>query len=231
MAVVNCAGCGKPVNSEAVACPQCGADPLTGAIVSAPQRLSDLPYEYTMMSCVFCGADVERTASLCPQCGHDPRARWAPPDAGEEQKTADDRPPTSGLVAAWRLYTRPWRKFASFSGRADLAEYWLFCAVNFAIALLLLAVPHSIYIQAVFSLAVPVPTLAAGARRLHDRGSSGWCLLLPLVPFVGGFSLLILLVWPSQEGDNQWGPNPNGPPAQAPANPVPNYHVWTPDQQ
>jgi uncharacterized membrane protein YhaH (DUF805 family) len=34
----------------------------------------------------------------------------------------------------------------------------------------------------VIQLAVLLPTLAVGARRLHDTGRSGWWLLIGLVP-------------------------------------------------
>ena len=41
-------------------------------------------------------------------------------------------------------------------------------------------------------LACLIPSLAIGARRLHDIGKSGWMMLVALIPCVGG---LILLFW------------------------------------
>ncbi|WFR83175.1 DUF805 domain-containing protein [Arthrobacter sp. Y-9] len=55
-------------------------------------------------------------------------------------------------------------------------------------------------IAGLFSLAVLVPTLAVGARRLHDANFSGWFLLLYLVP-IG--NLVLLFLWaqaPKPEG-------------------------------
>lgn len=61
-----------------------------------------------------------------------------------------------------------------------------------------------------FCLAVLIPALAVGVRRLHDVGKSGWMMLVGLIPFVGGIWLLVLYCTDSQYGENQWGPNPKG---------------------
>jgi uncharacterized membrane protein YhaH (DUF805 family) len=57
-------------------------------------------------------------------------------------------------------------------------------------------------------LAVFVPSVAVGVRRLHDIGKSGWWLLIAFVPFVGPVILLVFNCMDSQPGANQWGPNP-----------------------
>ena len=54
-------------------------------------------------------------------------------------------------------------------------------------------------------LACLIPSLAIGARRLHDIGKSGWNLLLGLIPLVG---CIILIIWFCQDG--QVGPNEYG---------------------
>ncbi|MBK5239505.1 MAG: DUF805 domain-containing protein [Actinomycetales bacterium] len=48
------------------------------------------------------------------------------------------------------------------------------------------------------SLALLVPSLAVGVRRLHDIGRSGWYLLFALIPLVG---IIILIVWWARAGD------------------------------
>jgi uncharacterized membrane protein YhaH (DUF805 family) len=58
-------------------------------------------------------------------------------------------------------------------------------------------------------LALFIPGLAVAVRRLHDIGKSGWNLLLCLIPLVGAIILIIWYCQPSQEGDNEYGPNPN----------------------
>jgi uncharacterized membrane protein YhaH (DUF805 family) len=46
-------------------------------------------------------------------------------------------------------------------------------------------------VGALFGLAVLLPELAVGARRLHDTGRSGWWQLLLIVPF-GIIALIVL---------------------------------------
>jgi uncharacterized membrane protein YhaH (DUF805 family) len=48
----------------------------------------------------------------------------------------------------------------------------------------------------IFGLAMLLPELAVGARRLHDTGRSGWWQLLLLIPVIG---VIILIVFWVQE--------------------------------
>ena len=64
------------------------------------------------------------------------------------------------------------------------------------------------WLHLIYNLAVLIPSLAAGVRRLHDIGKSGWSYFIGLIPLVG---VIILLVWfckDSQTGENKWGTNP-----------------------
>ncbi len=49
-----------------------------------------------------------------------------------------------------------------------------------------------------------IATVAASVRRLHDRGQSGWFLLLYLVPF-GSIVILVFMVMPGTPSDNEYG--------------------------
>lgn len=62
----------------------------------------------------------------------------------------------------------------------------------------------------IYSLALLVPSLSVGARRLHDTGRSGWWQLLMLIPLIGAIILIVFLVLDSTPGDNKYGPNPKG---------------------
>ena len=64
-------------------------------------------------------------------------------------------------------------------------------------------------IQGILQLALLLPSLAVGARRLHDTGRSGWWLLIGLIPLVGWIILLVFFVQDSKPS-NQHGPNPKG---------------------
>ena len=52
-------------------------------------------------------------------------------------------------------------------------------------------------LSALFSLAVMLPGLAVGARRLHDIDKSGWFQLLYLIPVIGW---IIVVYWAVQDG-------------------------------
>ena len=110
------------------------------------------------------------------------------------------------------------RIYADFNGRARRSEYWffiLFTAIVSAVGGVLdaiLGIRSGVYggtgpIQGVLQLALLVPTLAAGARRLHDTGRSGWWLLIGLIPIVGWIILVVFFVQDSHPA-NQHGPNP-----------------------
>jgi uncharacterized membrane protein YhaH (DUF805 family) len=107
------------------------------------------------------------------------------------------------------------QKYADFSGRARRSEYWFFFLFNF-LAQTVAGILDGLFrirnayggpIQGLVWLALLVPGLAVGARRLHDIGRSGWWLLIGLVPIVGWIVLLVFFVQDSH-GDNKYGPSP-----------------------
>ena len=59
----------------------------------------------------------------------------------------------------------------------------------------------------IYALALLIPLLSAGARRLHDTGRSGWWQLINLIPIIGTIILIILFAQDSHD-DNKYGPNP-----------------------
>lgn len=130
------------------------------------------------------------------------------------------------------------KQYADFSGRATRREYWMFTMMYFVFFVALITVAIIVGVSAgeadafmgvvfgliiVVSLALLVPTIAITVRRLHDMGMSGWWWFIGLVPYVGGFVLIVLCCLPSQPGTNKYGANKYGvmpmaaPVAQAPA--------------
>jgi|ETNmetMinimDraft_33_1059910.scaffolds.fasta_scaffold20350_4 uncharacterized membrane protein YhaH (DUF805 family) len=96
-------------------------------------------------------------------------------------------------------------KYADFEGKAIRSEYWywfLFCWICGALAIIIdvfvIGIPFESFGPAylIVSLAVFLPTLAAGARRLHDIGKSGWWQLISLT----GIGIILLIVWWATEG-------------------------------
>ncbi|MDO6707412.1 DUF805 domain-containing protein [Photobacterium sp. 1_MG-2023] len=120
----------------------------------------------------------------------------------------------------WYLYAL--KKYAVFSGRAQRQEYWYFFLINLVITLALGVVDHLLQtpgveegtgmLGGIYSLAVLLPSLAVGARRLHDIGRSGWWMLLVLVPILGFIVLVIFFVQDGQPGENEYGLNPKEDP-------------------
>lgn len=53
-----------------------------------------------------------------------------------------------------------------------------------------------------------VPLMAMTVRRLHDIGTTGFWALALLAPWVGWVIYALILLWPSQNGDNRYGPDP-----------------------
>lgn len=96
------------------------------------------------------------------------------------------------------------QKYAEFDGRARRSEYWYFTLFNLIITIALMVIGNMIhfrYIYNLYSLAVLLPSIGVGIRRMHDVGKSGWFILVPIYN-------LILSATDSQPGDNEYGPNP-----------------------
>ncbi len=88
-------------------------------------------------------------------------------------------------------------KYAEFNGRASRAEFWWF-ALFVTLVVGALGYLHE-NVAAIFMIAVLLPFLAVGARRLNDVGESPWWLLILLVP-VGGLVALGFL-WAKPPAD------------------------------
>lgn len=101
------------------------------------------------------------------------------------------------------------KNYVNFQGRATRKEFWYAFLFNFVVTFVLgLFGKVGTILTAIWSLAVLLPFLGVGARRLHDINKSGWLLLLALIPLVGE---IILIIWWAKEGDktdNQFGPVP-----------------------
>jgi uncharacterized membrane protein YhaH (DUF805 family) len=93
------------------------------------------------------------------------------------------------------------KKYADFNGTAARPEFWWWVLFTFIGNAILAAI--SFRLGNAFSLATLLPSLAVGARRLHDTDRSGWLQLLGLIPIIGW---IILIIWFAQEGkSNRYG--------------------------
>ena len=102
------------------------------------------------------------------------------------------------------------KKYANFSGRATRKAYWMF-VLFYTIFIIALSVVDAFigtaFLAMIFSLALLIPSISIGARRLHDTGRSGWWQLIALIPLIGIIVLIVFFVQDSRD-ENEYGPNP-----------------------
>jgi uncharacterized membrane protein YhaH (DUF805 family) len=94
-------------------------------------------------------------------------------------------------------------KYATFSGRATRSEFWWFYLFTFLINWIASLAAGNL-VSLLVSLAFVLPLWAAGARRLHDIGRTGWWQLI----FITVIGILVLIYWYAQETkpeENQYG--------------------------
>ena len=98
-------------------------------------------------------------------------------------------------------------KYADFNGRARRSEFWWWVLAAEIVNLVLTYVLQVQVLGFLFALAILLPNLAVGARRLHDTGKSGWLQLIALT-IIGIIPLIVFFAQDSAPGDNKYGPNP-----------------------
>ena len=98
------------------------------------------------------------------------------------------------------------KKYVEFGGRAGRPEYWWFILAVFVLQLVVSFVLGDI-VALLVNLGLLLPQLAAGTRRLHDMGKSGWFQLLWFIPVLGWAVMIYFLVQPSA-GPNEYGEGP-----------------------
>lgn len=101
-------------------------------------------------------------------------------------------------------------KYAEFSGRATRKQYWmyvLFYLIFYVVLSIIDSLLDTIFLSALYSLGLLIPSISIAARRLHDTGRTGWWQLIGIIPLIGLIVMIIFLVQESQ-GDNEYGPAP-----------------------
>jgi uncharacterized membrane protein YhaH (DUF805 family) len=101
--------------------------------------------------------------------------------------------------------------YVGFSGRARRSEFWWFFLFQVIVNILSTIVGNAIgfaLLPNLVGLALLLPGLAVGVRRLHDTGRSGWWWLIGLIPLVGIIVLIVFWVGDTQAGANKYGASP-----------------------
>lgn len=131
-------------------------------------------------------------------------------------------------------FSRFWRKYVTFSGRASRSEYWWWALIAFIISAVLQGIAAATgeggtmmnmsgnhvgtamgysgvmgIIISLWGLATILPGLALTMRRLHDANFRGWWILLALFPVLGAIAVLVMTILPSNPAGQRFDrPNP-----------------------
>lgn len=105
----------------------------------------------------------------------------------------------------------------SFSGRINRMPYWLVGIGLSAVAWLIVVVagmilPRLLFDIGLFGVGIACLwiSLAMSVKRAHDRGRSGWFVLLCFVPVLNLWPLVEFYFLRGTRGQNDYGPDPLG---------------------
>jgi uncharacterized membrane protein YhaH (DUF805 family) len=122
-------------------------------------------------------------------------------------------------------YIKVLKQYADFSGRARRTEFWMFVLINFLVSIVLGIIDSLIgtatvvgssgmvsfspgLLGGIYGLAVLIPSLAVGCRRLHDTDRTGWWQLIAVIPLIGAIVLIVFWAQDGQRMPNKYGVNP-----------------------
>jgi len=119
------------------------------------------------------------------------------------------------------------KKYVTFEGRANRAEYWGFTLLVTLVSLVLgviLGVILGIFsvnsdhpdlwviigyvVSGLTSVAILCPSLAVGVRRMHDLGKGGGWIFISLIPLIGPVWYLVLTLLHGERQENRFGAVP-----------------------
>ncbi len=99
--------------------------------------------------------------------------------------------------------------FTSFEGRISRQPFWIGTGVLFAVNVAVSLVIGGGFVGAVIGLALIYPSVCVSIKRWHDRGKSGWWVLIALIPVVGWIWTLVECGFlEGVSGANEYGPDP-----------------------
>lgn len=100
------------------------------------------------------------------------------------------------------------KNYVTFDGRARRKEFWFFMLVCFILGIIVQVIDAILgthqTLNGLLNLALLLPSLAVGARRLHDTNRSGWWQLL-ILTVIGIIPLIIWWASDTKRENNQWG--------------------------
>ena len=163
------------------------------------------------MNCPTCGNGNPADAKFCIGCGSNLILG--------EISVGTELP----MVGFGEAVSRGFRKYFTFSGRATRAEIWWWVLFTVLVRLVLGIIGGKAglpgVLNGVWGIFTLIPSLALGARRLHDINRTGWWLLLWPVPVFGWIVLIVWAIKRGDEGPNKYGLDPRQTTSQQPYKP------------
>jgi hypothetical protein len=145
------------------------------------------------MFCPKCGKENPNGTKFCTHCGADFENIGVVIGNPPPLNTPRD-PMTFGQSISTCL-----SKYIDFNGRASRPEYWWFSLFTVLMSWGAMVVDNTETLSTFINLALLLPSLAAGARRLHDTNRSGWWQLLMLT-IIG---IIPVVIWLASKGNDQ----------------------------
>lgn len=118
-------------------------------------------------------------------------------------------------------FLSPYKNYANFSGRSGRTEYWTFTLFHFVLSfvVIVLIMTFALFEQVLvatilgltyllLTLVLVIPSFAITVRRFHDLGLSGLMILFNFIPVIGPWIILFYMLFPSEDGMNQYGRKP-----------------------
>ncbi|MDR1922590.1 MAG: DUF805 domain-containing protein [Candidatus Adiutrix sp.] len=153
-------------------------------------------------------AHNERREEPRPQPQPQPQQPPQPPQPPRPENTPSTASVSSGRPGGLR------RLFFTIQGRVNREPYWL-CGLSLGlISVPLAALAVALKSRELFALVQVLPIflgllmIPVAVKRCHDRGKSGWFLLLGLIPLVNFWVTVELLFLRGTVGPNKYGDDP-----------------------
>lgn len=104
-----------------------------------------------------------------------------------------------------KYYFKALKNYANVEGRASRAEYWNFILFNYLVSFVVALIEvrmRTNFLAITYAVALFLPSLAVGMRRMHDLGKYGIYALIPVYSH-------ILACFAGTKGINSYGPAPS----------------------
>ena len=112
--------------------------------------------------------------------------------------------------------------FLALEGRVNRKVLWLNFVVPYFVIAIVVGIIDGIagtlgVLTTIFSIIMIWPSIAVQVKRCHDRGRTGWFILIGLVPLLNIWLLVELGFLKGTTGSNKYGGDPLGGQADSPA--------------